>query len=287
MKFWKRLLLLMILAFLGFAVCMVVGIPAFSLQQSGQLVLSMHLIQWAQNLVVMMLVPLLWTRLVYASDQPEWQPSWRKSLRDLGLLRANWWSLLLAFCIMICAVPVFDALEVIAFRCPMPDGLRAYCEHEYLNNQAVLGIVLQPSGFGGWLELVLLMCVSTAIGEEMLFRGALLRCFREYTRLNRHIVAILVGLVFSLIHFELFGLIPRWLLGTLFVYAVYWTRSLWPSIVMHFTNNLVALIVYKSQDAPDMTFSKDFTFGPLITVLSLVLTVVLLWIFRDGDSKKP
>lgn len=287
MKFWKRLLLLMLLVFLGFALCMVVGIPAVFIQKSGYMVFYMHLLQWTQNLVVMMLVPLLWIRLVYLSDRPE-EATWKQSLHELGLLRFEIRPAVLAFCATVCAIPLLDALEVLPYKCPLPDGLRAYCEEELLANQAVMSVVLQPGGFFGWVELVLLMCLSTAIGEEMLFRGALLRCFRQYTKLNRHAVAVLVGLVFALIHFELYGLIPRWLLGTVFVYAVYWTRSLWPAIIMHFTNNLVALIVFKTQDDPfNLADGKEFSFGPLMIVLSVALTGVLLWLLSSNKAQNP
>ena len=56
---------------------------------------------------------------------------------------------------------------------------------------------------------------------------------------------MIVGLIFSLIHMEFYGLIPRWILGTCFVYLVYYTGSIWPSVLAHAINNLYALMQYK------------------------------------------
>ena len=105
--------------------------------------------------------------------------------------------------------------------------------------------MLSVNGIGGWFELVLQMSVATAIAEELAFRGALLTIFRRYTKLNKHVIAILIGFIFSAIHMEIYGLIPRWLLGTLFVYLVYHSGSIWPSVLAHALNNLYALLEYK------------------------------------------
>jgi membrane protease YdiL (CAAX protease family) len=72
------------------------------------------------------------------------------------------------------------------------------------------------------------------------------------------------------------------------VYAVYWTRSLWPAVIMHFTNNLVALIVFKTQDDPfNLADGKEFSFGPLMIVLSVALTGVLLWLLSSNKAQNP
>lgn len=280
----------MVLVFLGFACCMLVGIPASALQKAGQAVAYVHVLQWTQNLVVMMLVPLVWMRLVLLPDRNPSATGWADAWRTLGLARVEWRPMLLAFCLMLAAVPLFDVLEVASYRCPLPDGLRSYCETEFLMNQAVIVQVLQPGGIWGWLELVLLMCVSTALGEEMLFRGALLQCFQQYTSLNRHAIALLVGLIFSLIHFELYGLLPRWVLGTLFVYVVLATGSLWPAVVMHATNNLIALINYKLQLhrgvalADVLPSERSYTFSWPMVVLSAVTSVLLLWLLLRSQK---
>ena len=128
---------------------------------------------------------------------------------------------------------------------PLPDAIRQYAENETATQDALLAKMLDVHGLSGWLELVLLMSIATAIGEELTFRGALLTIFRRYTKFNRHLIAILVGLIFSAIHMEIYGLIPRWILGTLFVYLVYYTGSIWPAVLAHALNNLYALLEYK------------------------------------------
>ena len=48
--------------------------------------------------------------------------------------------------------------------------------------------------------------------------------------------------MFSAIHMQFYGFIPRMLLGALFGYALKWSGSLWLPILMHFTNNALAVI---------------------------------------------
>lgn len=118
-------------------------------------------------------------------------------------------------------------------------------EEEAASQEKILGMMLGVEGLGGWLELILLMSIATAIGEELTFRGALLTLFQRYSSCNKHVIALIVGLIFSLIHMEFYGLIPRWILGTCFVYLVYYTGSIWPSVLAHAINNLYALMQYK------------------------------------------
>ena len=74
--------------------------------------------------------------------------------------------------------------------------------------------------------------------------------------------------------------IPRWLLGTGFVYLVYWTGSIWPSVIAHAINNLWALIEMK--EAPKMLEH----FEAVSVCVSVVLMVLVLWlIYRECQQR--
>jgi len=84
--------------------------------------------------------------------------------------------------------------------------------------------------------------IIPAIGEELVFRGIvqneLLRIWNK-----KHFAVWVTGFIFSFIHFQFFGFIPRMLLGVLFGYCYLWTKSLWVPIAMHFLNNALTLLV--------------------------------------------
>lgn len=100
--------------------------------------------------------------------------------------------------------------------------------------------VLQRGGGMAFALNVLLVCILPAIGEELVFRGMVLKQLMKSFK-NIH-VAIWVGaFLFSAMHFQFYGFFPRMLYGALFGYFFIWTGTLWVPIVVHFLNNLATL----------------------------------------------
>jgi hypothetical protein len=70
---------------------------------------------------------------------------------------------------------------------------------------------------------------------------------------NIHLAVWLTAFLFSAIHFQFFGLVPRMVLGALFGYYFYWTGNIWLSVFGHSLNNgltLVGLYLYKQNLSP-------------------------------------
>lgn len=281
-NFWLQLWGLFLLAGLGLLAMAVIMFVGNLTGVSGSPVLYLHLVQWAQTLFLMTAVPLAWTWFFYVRGRvvADGSSVWRETLANVRLLHVRPAHLVLAAALTVAMLPLSDAVEVACTRLPVPDGVREYCEEGFLQNQRILAVVLQLDGVWGWAELFLLMCLGTAVGEELMFRGALLNCFVRGGGVCWHVAAWLVGLIFALIHFEPMGFIPRWLLGTLFAYLVWWSGSLWPGVVAHCINNLVALVSYKMASADElMSLDRDFTFGPMLIACSAVVTVLLIALF--------
>jgi len=263
-SFWTDLFWLLVFAFAG-TIIMVLAIMPISALTNGALML--HLIQWGQTLLIMLLPAILWTKLYK-----------KETVREVMHTRKVSWRVVdLTVVLMIVSLPALDALATACESLPLPEPLATWAKDNAEAQQLTVDSMLAVSGFGGWLELIMLMCVGTALGEEWMFRGALLRCLKGY---NRHLAAIVVGFLFSLIHLEAYGFLPRWLLGTVFVYMVYWTGSIWPGVIAHAINNLWALIEMK--EAPKMLEH----FGAVSVVVSVVLVVLVLWlIYREGQQR--
>lgn len=115
---------------------------------------------------------------------------------------------------------------------PMPEAWRQLDSSTQDMVEALL-VMQSPGEF--WLS-VFIVAVLPAIGEELLFRGViqpqLVRWFKR-----PHLAIIMTGLVFSIIHFQFEGFLPRFALGVVLGYLAWWGQSIWPAIVAHFAFN--------------------------------------------------
>lgn len=89
------------------------------------------------------------------------------------------------------------------------------------------------------VDLVLNMAMVAlipALGEEMFFRAGLQKILTELVK-NKWVAVLITAIVFSAIHMEFLGFVPRVVLGGLLgaIYAI--TGRLWLSILAHFINN--------------------------------------------------
>jgi len=93
---------------------------------------------------------------------------------------------------------------------------------------------------------IFLVAVIPALGEELFFRGTLQRLISDA---KGAVLAIwVVAFVFSAIHMQFYGFIPRLLLGAFFGYLLVWSKNMWLPIVAHFVNNAIAVILYYLSD---------------------------------------
>ncbi len=98
-----------------------------------------------------------------------------------------------------------------------------------------------------FLLAIIVVAILPALGEELVFRGLLQNQLKTLTG-NAHIAIWIAAILFSAIHVQFFGFIPRLLLGALFGYLYYWSGSLWMPVIAHFVNNgLTLALVYAGQ----------------------------------------
>jgi membrane protease YdiL (CAAX protease family) len=88
----------------------------------------------------------------------------------------------------------------------------------------------------------LVIAVLPGIGEELVFRGLLQNKLQALTR-NPHVAIWVAAIIFSAIHFQFYGFLPRMLLGALFGYLYFWSGNLWVPILAHFVNNAFTLLM--------------------------------------------
>ena len=151
--------------------------------------------------------------------------------------------------------------------------------------------MLNVDTIGGLLFNLVVLALIPAIGEEMTFRGTLQQALTRGMK-SPHPAIILTAAIFSFIHFQFYGFLPRMFLGILLGYMFYITKSLWTSITMHFVNNGTAVVLYYLNNKGIIEIDPE-TFGstqyPWLTTISFVVTAALIgwcWWKAENDAKK-
>jgi membrane protease YdiL (CAAX protease family) len=134
------------------------------------------------------------------------------------------------------------------------------------------------------------IAVVAGIGEELIFRGLIQRKLYKGLK-NPHTAIWLAAFIFSAIHFQFYGFLPRLFLGAMFGYFFLWTGNLWVPIVAHIFNNGFAVIMYylANTQVMDAEIAEMEHFPVEIVAASTVLTAGMLWFFKKealGKSLK-
>ena len=142
---------------------------------------------------------------------------------------------------------------------------------------------LKVEGIGGLFFNLFMIAVLPALGEELLFRGVIQRILTDLTR-NMHLGIWLSAALFSALHFQFFGFLPRMALGAMFGYLLVWSGTLWLPILAHFINNALAVIalylIDKGRISPSV---EDIGVGPeywYYVVPSLFFGIMVLGAIR-------
>jgi membrane protease YdiL (CAAX protease family) len=151
------------------------------------------------------------------------------------------------------------------------------------SSKLLLKTLTADSTFSILLLNILLMGLLPALFEEFLFRGTLQPFLAKWFA-GKHLAIIITAFIFSAIHFQFFGFIPRFLLGIYLGYLFVWGNSLWLPILAHFLHNTLSIIgdyfaQRNSMDLDAIDPSQLTAFYP--TVLSCTICtgcfIYLLW----------
>jgi len=138
-------------------------------------------------------------------------------------------------------------------------------------------------------ELILMLFIAAvvpALAEEFLFRGLIQNQLSKWTK-NVHLGIWLSAILFSAIHMQFLGFLPRLALGALFGYLVIHTGSIWTGVLAHFLHNGVSVLgLYYIQNNPEMTEADIEQVGtqPLQLVFILVALGILGGIFMKKSE---
>lgn len=280
----QRFILLICITLVGFFISGVISsliIAKFGMQSTA----AMRIAAVMQSLF-QLIVPAIATAMIVTRRPATFLAIDRRI--DLRLL-------LLAAAALITATPMMNRLISLNEAVTLPDSL-AWLEQslKQMEEQAAATIAVMQGGtsVGDLIMNILIIGVLAGLGEELFFRGTFLRLMTT-GRINPHIAVWTVAVVFSAVHLQFYGFVPRTLLGAYFGYLVVWTRCLWIPVIIHALNN----IIYVSSEwaaarqGLDESAINGYDGNLLVNAASVIITAALLVIIyrlsdKSDESKK-
>lgn len=101
--------------------------------------------------------------------------------------------------------------------------------------------ILSVSSIGAMIVNVLIVGLFTGFAEEMFFRAGFQKLMIQ-SGMHPGIAIWIAALIFSAVHMQFFGFVPRLLLGAMFGYVYYRTGSIWASALLHGINNSIVVV---------------------------------------------
>lgn len=268
-----------ILEWLGImAVLTVIALLGWTIGGGNQTTASLKWLQFVQTVATFLLPPVICAWMWDAGRKPF---QWLRLDRGAKGRVFVW-----AVAVMVCAIPGINLLADLNSRVELPESLDFIEQILKRQEDAAAALTerfLAADNIGGLILNIGLMALLPAMAEEWSFRGTLQQILGR-----NHLAIWVTAFVFSAIHMQFYGFIPRMLMGALFGYVFVWTGSLWVPVTMHFTNNCMAVLAYYFTDEigeNGIKYADTIGAGNTwwLGVLSLLAVGALLWIFTSRD----
>jgi membrane protease YdiL (CAAX protease family) len=198
----------------------------------------------------------------------------------------------LATVILIFAVlPGINWLLVLNEQLSLPEwlsGVETWMRQSEDDAARLTEAFLKTETIPGLLLNLFMVAFLASVGEELLFRGVLLRILHNWTG-NAHVAVWISAILFSMFHLQFFGFLPRMALGIIFGYLLVWSGSLWLPIIAHFINNGAAVVVYFFYNIGSTDISME-DFGTvensLFFTISILVSIGLMFIIYFQNRGK-
>jgi membrane protease YdiL (CAAX protease family) len=208
----------------------------------------------------------------------------KKPLSFLGFKQASTKQMLLAIAMMVILIPGINLIASLNADIPVPDWM---IQMEKSAEELIKRLLITDK-FSIFTLNLFMVAVLPAIGEELFFRSILQKYFIKLTNNNAWGI-IITSLIFSAIHMQFLGFIPRFMLGVVFGYLYLWTGSIKVTMLVHFVNNGLAVFLYYligTGIAPmDIENIGEPSQSWYLGVTSLIFSGFLLWTLWNDRVK--
>lgn len=201
-------------------------------------------------------------------------------------------SIIIAVLIIFIANPLINFTGELNAKLSLPESL-SKLENWMKSTEESLAqltkLYLKTESIGGLMFNLFMIALIPAIGEEFLFRGVIQRILSEWTK-NNHLAIWLSAILFSALHFQFYGFLPRAILGAMFGYLFVISGNLWLPMIAHFINNAAAVVAYYlygegilNVDPEKIGINSKYQ---TTVIISSIMLIALYLIFKKYETFK-
>ena len=278
---FERLFILLALIIIGLILGTVIGLAyVFITKSNPQDLNSLRFMQISSQLFTFVFPPIAYAFLVK-----------EKPVNTLGLKNAKILWFLIGTAMIFAIMPLNSILAEWNAGLKLPESLSALeqmIKDMQESASAMIEKFVSVDTIGGLMLNLFMIAGLAALGEELLFRSIIQTSLIKICK-NAHVGILIASAIFSFIHLEFYGFVPRLILGMLLGYMFYFSGSIWIPMLMHFLNNGTVVFIYFLNNKGITNIDVD-TFGqtsiPVLIVSIVVMIVLFLLSIKYSDKER-
>lgn len=190
---------------------------------------------------------------------------------------------------IVVATPLVSWLEEVNLQMTLPESMSAVenwmREREASAAEVVRKLTESPDTLNFAINIAILALLP-GLCEELFFRvGVQTRLFDDKTHIRGYWAVVLTAVLFSALHLQFFGFLPRMVLGAVLGIMLVMTGNIWYSVLAHFFNNLCAVTIAYMEARGDEMEQPQWMDTWWMALLSAVATAAMLLLLSKIEKK--
>ena len=193
--------------------------------------------------------------------------------------------IILTVLIIGCGLALSSALGYFTYKLPIPVDFRLKFDRMESDYARTVAGIVNVGSIPELLMSLFVLALIPAVCEEVFFRGGLQNYLYRGTG-KFWLSVILVSIIFSAVHFSVYGFLSRLALGVVLGLLFQYSGRLWLCILAHFINNAAAvMMIYlelgKGKPLQEILNDRE---GSYLGFLAIPLLVFLFIRYKQNQS---
>ncbi|MGM9873116.1 MAG: lysostaphin resistance A-like protein [Muribaculaceae bacterium] len=265
----QRILMLVFTYVVGLVVASILGYVLLRIGGDDRAVAMIRIATVCQD-IFMLVLPAVATAVLTCNDAASLLAVNKRPQRPM---------IVMAIITMVVSAPAMSYIIDLNASMTLPDSLagleRSLREFE-TEAAASVELALGAHTIPNLVMSLLIVSILAGFSEELFFRGALQRLLQSL-HISPAAAVWIAAAIFSAIHMQFFGFVPRMLLGAFFGYLLLWSGSVWVPIIAHAFNNAMFIILRYFTGEGDVHVGGEGADVEVAAAISAVLTAVCLY----------